>query len=173
MTVNQPAERYAHWLYRCASSRPDLTLLAQVAGAVAVLENRPEDLAAILHDELAIAMAAVADKRPELAAAIARLQPHSPVLAMALRHPAMRPPACAALASHLDDEEALAQYLVLLRDPDAAVVKDALFGPSGVPRAPAGRLGPRPRGNRPAARGILSCVVDLLGHATRLWLPPS
>ena len=128
MSVNQAAERYVHWLYRCASSRPDLTLLAQVAGAVAVLENRPEDLAAVLHDELAIAMAAVADRRPELAVAIARLQPHSPVLTMALRHPAMRPSACAALANHLDDEEALAQYLALLRDPDGAVVKDALFG---------------------------------------------
>ena len=111
-----------------ASARPDLTLLAQVAGAVAVLENRPEDLAAVLHDELAIAIAAVTDRRPELAAALARLRPHSPVLAMALRHPALRPSACAALANHLDDEEALAQYLVLLRHPEGAVVKDALSG---------------------------------------------
>ncbi len=93
MAVNEAADRYVRWLYRYASSRPDLSLLAGVAGAVAVLEDRPEDLAEVLHDELAIAMAAISDRRPELAIAMARLRPRSPVLTMALRHPAMRRPA--------------------------------------------------------------------------------
>ena len=61
---NAAAERYLWWLYRYASSRPDLTLLARVAGAVAALERPPANLAASLHDEVAIAMAALDSRRP-------------------------------------------------------------------------------------------------------------
>lgn len=165
MVISRIAERYVHWLYECASSRPDLGLLVRAAGALAVLENRPEDLVTVLHDELAVTMAAVPEKRPEIAVAIVRLRPRSPVLAKALRHPGLRPAACAALATHLDDEEVLVQYLALLRHLDAGVVKDALSGleafrglrQSGPARARA------VTGQLPAA--VLSCTVDLLGHS--------
>src|SRR3984885_9247177 len=128
MAVNEAADRYVRWLYRYASSRPDLSLLAGVAGAVAVLEDRPEDLAEVLHDELAIAMAAIADRRPEFAIAMARLRPRPPVLTTGLRHSAMRRPACVALANHLDNADVLAEYLAQLTDPDPVVAGDALFG---------------------------------------------
>src|SRR5580700_7246801 len=148
MAVNEAADRYVRWLYRYASSRPDLSLLAGVAGAVAVLEDRPEDLAEVLHDELAIAMAAIADRRPEFAIAMARLRPRSPVLTTGLRLPAMRRPACVALANHLDNADVLAEYLAQLTDPDPVVAGDALFGLEAFRGGPH----PGPRGHAPAAR---------------------
>lgn len=163
VVVDRAAKRYVLWLYRCASARPDLTLLARVAGAVAVLEDRPEDLAARLHDELAITMAAVPEKRPELALAIARLRPRSPVLINALGHSGMRPAACAALANHLDDEGVLTRYLALLRDLDRAVVRDALAGLEafrGLPRPVRRGPGPSPATCRTACcRAQSTCSV--------------
>lgn len=89
MAVNEAADRYVRWLYRYASSRPDLSLLAGVAGAVAVLESRPEDLAEVLHDELPIAMAAMQAPRPGLMPLLPRTRhPHAP----ARRSPAPDPP---------------------------------------------------------------------------------
>ena len=163
MAVNEAADRYVRWLYRYASSRPDLSLLAGVAGAVAVLEDQPQDLVEMLHDELAIAMAAIVDRRPEFAIAMARLRPRSPVLTMALRHPAMRRPACVALANHLDNADVLAEYLALLTDPDQVVAGDALFGLEAF----RGVRQPGPARARAVTRqlpdAVLSCVVDLLG----------
>ena len=161
MDLNTVAWRYVRWLYRQASSCPDLALLVRVAGAVAALDHPPEGLADRVHDELAITMAALDDKRPELAIAIARLQPRSQVLAIALRHPAMRQAACAAIAFHLDDQQILDSYLALLGDPDPGVVTDAL---SGLGASPGFRQAASIRAQaltRPLPEAILACVVGL------------
>jgi hypothetical protein len=62
------AQRYVRWLYSAASDQPNLGMLIRVAGAVAMLEDRPHGLEDDLHDELALVMAALDGQR--LAAAV-------------------------------------------------------------------------------------------------------
>jgi hypothetical protein len=160
-----PAEAYVRWLYSVASAQPDLALLVRVAGAVGVLEDRPADLESAVHDELALVLAAAPGKRQEAALAIARLRPDSPVLRAALRYPATRPAACAALACHLDDARVLGSYLELLSAADHGALMDALGGLSPLPER---RPSPRARGSASRRRfpaALTVRMLELLDHA--------
>ncbi len=161
----RPAEGYVRWLYSVASAQPNLALLVGVAGAIGVLEDRPGDLENAIHDELALVLAAVEGKRLEAALAIARLRPDSPVLQAALRYPATRLAACAALACHLDDARVLGTYLELLSAGDHGALMDALGGLGPLPNR---RPQPRARGAASRRRfpaALTVRMLELLDHA--------